>query len=374
MNKREISEIKKQFKPEYCSLSKICACYVDGDKNIRTELDQAFLSLPEEETLKYFEIFKKTLTGKIGKCLLNLEFPRDAEMENGAQDFLLELRDSRLKDKELLEKFYQKVIESYRCEDHYYIILVYGDYDIPGAASDDTEMFDSSEDVYSFLLCTICPVLLSKPGLSYNTSQNQIGERIRDWVVDAPKNGFLFPAFIDRNADIHSTLYFTKKESDIQPDFISEILGCEIPQTQTTQKDCFNELILTVLGDDAGYDEVKSIHERLEEMAVENENIPDPVPRGCNEIRRVFEESGIPEEKMEDFKMKHEIVFGSEPVLLTNIAGEKGIVLETQDVTVKVNPERMDLIRTRVIDGRECIVIAAGSRISINGLEVRTVS
>ena len=102
MNKREISEIKKQFKPEYCSLSKICACYVDGDKNIRTELDQAFLSLPEEETLKYFEIFKKTLPGKIGKCLLNLEFPRDAEMENGAQDFLLELRDSRLKDKELL--------------------------------------------------------------------------------------------------------------------------------------------------------------------------------------------------------------------------------------------------------------------------------
>ena len=374
MNKREISEIKKQFKPEYCSLSKICACYVDGDKNIRTELDQAFLSLPEEETLKYFEIFKKTLTGKIGKCLLNLEFPRDSEMENGAQDFLLELRDSRLKDKELLEKFYQKVIESYRCEDHYYIILVYGDYDIPGAASDDTEMFDSSEDVYSFLLCTICPVLLSKPGLSYNTSQNQIGERIRDWVVDAPKNGFLFPAFNDRNADIHSTLYFTKKESDIQPDFISEILGCEIPQTQTTQKDCFNELILTVLGDDAGYDEVKSIHERLEEMAVENENIPDPVPLGCYEIRRVFEESGIPEEKMEDFKMKHETVFGSEPVLLTNIAGEKGIVLETQDVTVKVNPERMDLIRTRVIDGRECIVIAAGSRISINGLEVRTVS
>ena len=374
MNKKEISEIKKQFKSEYCSLSKICACYVDGDKNIRTELDQAFLSLSEEETLKYFDIFKKTLTGKIGKCLLNLEFPRDGEMENGAQDFLLELRDSQLKDKELVEKFYQKVIESYRCEDHYYIILVHGDYDIPGAASDGTEMFDSSEDVYSFLLCTICPVLLSKPGLSYNTSQNQIGERIRDWVVDAPKHGFLFPAFNDRNTDIHSTLYFTKKESDIQPDFIFEILGCEIPQTQTTQKDHFNELILNVLGDDVGYEDVKSIHERLEEMAIENENIPDPVSLGCNEIRRVFEESGIPEEKMEDFKTKHETVFGSEPVLLTNIAGEKSIVLETPDVTVKVNPERMDLIRTRMIDGRECIVIAADSRISINGLEVWTVS
>ena len=149
---------------------------------------------------------------------------------------------------------------------------------------------------------------------------------------------------------------------------------CLFLQTPDSGQEWLTELILTVLGDDAGYDEAKSIHERLEEMAVENENIPDPVPLGCNEIRRVFEESGIPEEKMEDFKMKHETVFGSEPVLLTNIAGEKGIVLETQDVTEKVNPERMDLIRTRVIDGRECIVIAAGSRISINGLEVRTVS
>ena len=73
MNKREISEIKKQFKPEYCSLSKICACYVDGDKNIRTELDQTFLSLPEEETLKYFEIFKKTLF-PVGTVLF-LQFP-----------------------------------------------------------------------------------------------------------------------------------------------------------------------------------------------------------------------------------------------------------------------------------------------------------
>ena len=56
MNKKEISEIKKQFTPENCSLTRICGCYVDGEKNKKTELKEAFLSLSEEEMFKYFEI------------------------------------------------------------------------------------------------------------------------------------------------------------------------------------------------------------------------------------------------------------------------------------------------------------------------------
>ena len=113
MNKKEIAEIKKQFTPANCAITRICGCYVDGEKNIKTKLKEAFLSLSEEEAFKYFEIFRKTLSGTLGKNLINMEFPLEQEQEGGAQEFLLRLRGSKLQDENLLDEFYNKVIESY---------------------------------------------------------------------------------------------------------------------------------------------------------------------------------------------------------------------------------------------------------------------
>ena len=170
MNKKEISEIKKQFTPDNCAITRICGCYVDGEKTKKTELTDAFLSLPEEERFKYFEIFRKTLSGTIGKNLLNMDFPTDSEMPGGGQHFLLKLRTSHLEDPNLLEEFYDKIIETYDYGENYLILLIHALYDIPGKSSDNLEMFDASDEVYDFILCSICPVKLSKAGLSYDTA------------------------------------------------------------------------------------------------------------------------------------------------------------------------------------------------------------
>ena len=115
MNKKEILEIRKQFTPANCAITRICGCYVDHEKEKKMESKEAFLSLPEEEAFKYFDIFKKTLSGTVGKNILNMEFPIDAEMPGGTQEFLLKLRSSKLQDDMLLEEFYDKVIEAYDC-------------------------------------------------------------------------------------------------------------------------------------------------------------------------------------------------------------------------------------------------------------------
>lgn len=164
MNKKEISEIKKQFSPANCAITRICGCYVDADKNKKTELKEAFLSLSEEEMFKYFEIFKKTLSGTLGKNLMNMEFPLDQEKEGGTQEFLMKLRASKLKDDQLIESFYDKIIENYDYPENYYIILIHAVYDIPGKTSDGIEMDDASEEIYEHILCSICPVKLSKAG------------------------------------------------------------------------------------------------------------------------------------------------------------------------------------------------------------------
>ena len=237
MNKKEVSEIKKLMAPDRSAITRICGCYVDGEKRKKTELKEAFLSLSQEEMFKYFEIFRKTLSGTIGKNLINLDFPLDQEFEDGTQKFLLRLRDSQLKDETLLEEFYNKIIEFYYYGENYYIILIHGAYDIPKRGSDNIEMEDASDSVYEYLLCSICPVKLSKAGLCYNTQNNTIEERVRDWIVEVPDCGFLFPAFHDRNADIHSMLYYSKNAKELQDSFIQNLLGCTAPLTAVNQKE-----------------------------------------------------------------------------------------------------------------------------------------
>ncbi len=375
MNKKEILEIRKQYTHERCAISRICTCYVDGEKNIKTTMKEAFLSLPEEETFKYFNIFKQTLSGTLGKNLLNLEFPLEAENPGGPQEFLLKLRDSRLQDDALLEEFYTKIIENYYFPENYYIILIHVSYDIPGKSSDGSEMFDASDDVYEYLLCSLCPVKLSKPGLFYNTEHNQIENRIRDWVVEPPVKGFLFPAFNDRNTDIHSMLYFSKQAEELQPDFMESMFGCPLPLTAKSQKESFNTLISDTLGEDADYEMVKNIHEHLTEMVEETKDSPDPLVLTRPDVKRLFELSGVPEEKMESFDRAYDAAAGEDTALLaSNISSGRNFNIETPDIVIKVNPERTDLIETRIIDGKECLVITVNDRIEVNGVNVRTMA
>lgn len=375
MNKKEILEIRKQFTPANCAITRICGCYVDHEKNKKLESKDAFLSLPEEEAFKYFDIFKKTLSGTVGKNMLNMEFPINAEMPGGTQEFLLKLRNSKLEDDMLLEEFYDKVIATYEYAENYYIILIHAMYDIPGKTSDDLEMFDASDEVYEYLLMSICPVSLSKAGLCYNAEDNRIEDRIRDWIVDMPDKGFLFPAFNDRSTDLHSMLYYTKKSSDLQPEMIDQLLGAKMPMSADDQKESFQMIIEDTLGEEGDYETVRNIHETLNDLIEEHKEEPEPLALDMTEMKKVFEQSGVDAEKMENFERNFEENAGEKATLLaSNITETKKFNIETPDVVIKVNPDRADLVETRIIDGRQCLVIPVDDHIEVNGINVRTIS
>ena len=373
MNKKEVLEIRKQFTPANCAITRIAGCYVDHEKNKKMESKSAFLSLPEEEAFKYFDIFKKTLSGTMGKNMLNMEFPIDQEMPGGTQEFLMKLKASKLEDDMLLEECYDKVIATYEYAENYYIILIHAMYDVPGRSSDNLEMFDASDEVYEYLVCSICPVSLSKAGLSYNAESNCIQDRIRDWVVDMPDKGFLFPAFNDRSTDIHGVLYYTKKSEDLQPELIEQLLGARMPMSANTQKETFQMLIEDTLGEDGDYETIRNIHDTLNDMIEEHKEEQEPLQLDKTDVRKVFEKSGVSSEKMECFDQNYEETAGEKTSLLaTNITETKKFQIETPDIVIKVNPERADLIETRVIDGRQCLVIAVDDHIEVNGVNVRT--
>lgn len=374
MINKEISEIKRQFKHENTSITKVSGCYVDGEKTVKTKFTETFLTMPEEETFKYFEIFKKTLSGRIGKNLINMEFPLETEFNDGTQAFLMKLRDSGLKDESLLDEFYTKVIESYDFTGNYLILMVYAAYDIPGKTNDNIFMDDASDEVYSYILCSICPVNLSKPGLSYYDDTNKFQKRIQDWVVNMPTNGFLFPAFNDRSTDIHSVLYYSKDSEKLNNDFVTRLLGCQLPLSAGGQKESFQSIIQETLGDECEYEIVKNIHENLNEIIEEHKEkeIPEPLTLDKVEVKKLFNESGVKEEKLQEFDVRYDNITGGNGTLLAgNVINTRSFEVKTPDVVIKVNPERTDLVETKVVDGRSCIVIEINDQVEVNGIPVR---
>ncbi len=372
MIKQEVNEIKRLYTPSNCSITRICGCYVDGEKNKKTEFKEAFLSLPEEEIFKYFELLRKTLSGSIGKNLLNLEFPLSSEDEGGTQEFLLRLREGKLKDDALLEEFYDKVIASYEYVGNYLILLIHDAYDVPGKTSDGLTMDDASDSVYDYILCCICPVNLSKPGLSYNSETNEFHNRIRDWIVELPEIGFLFPSFNDRCADIHGTLYYSKNPEEPHSEFVDNILGAVLPLTAGSQRETFQSLIEETLGDEAEYEVVKSIHENLTEMIEEHKEIPEPLMLDKHQVKNLFEKSGVEEEKLADFEKLYDAAAGERTSLLVdNVANTRTFEVKTPDVVVKVNPDRADLVNTMTLEGKRCLVIEINDHVEVNGITIR---
>lgn len=371
MIKQEINELKRLYTPSNCSITRICGCYVDGEKNKKTEFKEAFLSLPEEEIFKYFELLRKTLSGSLGKNLLNLDFPLASEQEGGTQAALLALRDSKLKDDALIEEFYDRVINTYEYVGNYLILLIHDAYDVPGKTTDGLTMDDASDTVFEYIMCCICPVNLSKPGLSYDNINNEFHNRIRDWVVEMPETGFLFPSFNDRATDIHSTLFYSKNPEEAHSEFVENILGCTMPLSAGTQKEAFQALIEETLGDEVEYEVVKNIYENLTEMIEEHKEIPEPLTLDKHQVKSLFEKSGVKEEKLTDFDKLYDAAAGEDTSLfVNNVANVRTFEVKTPDVVVKVNPERADLVNTLQIDGKRCLVIEINDHVEVNGITI----
>ena len=371
MNKTEVTEIKKIFKKDDNGITRICGCYVDGEKNKRVELKEAFYSLPEE-MIKYVDIFRKTMSGTLGKNLMNMEFPMEEETnDDGKQKFMMKLVDSGLQDDALLDEFYDMVIKTYEYTGNYLIVLIHTAYDIPSITADGIENEDASDYVYNFILCSICPVKLSKAGLCYNPENNSIEDCDRDWIVQAPANGFLFPAFSDRNTDIHSLLYYAKNADEVDIDFSYNLLGCTFPIPAKEQKETFHALVEESLGTTCDYEMVKNLHENLNEMIEENRENPEPLELDKEDVKKIHSSCGVSEEKIDVFEEKFTENIGEDQKLVAdNIANLRKFEVRTPNVTIQVNPDRTDLVNTQIIDGVPCIVIECSDEVEVNGIRV----
>ena len=328
MRKKDILELKKRYKKDYCTFSKMCGCYVNGEKNILLKFRETFLNLDEDEYFKYLEIAKKVLSGTIGNNILELNFPLNEDLINEKQISLMQLKNSQLNDDTLLDDFYKSIIENYDYTGNFLILVFNDSYDVLTKTKDNQKL-DESEEVYEYILCAICPVELSEPGLRYFEEDNTIKTRIRDWVVKPPANGFVFPAFIDRSSDVNYIMYYTKNAKDAHPELMENTLGCDSKQTATIQKEAFKSIIKDSFPDEALADKVfMDVQENLNNMIEEyNEMYDDtdkePISLKDKDIQNLLIESGVPEELTSKIEKSFVESFGDDVPLAENLIDSK---------------------------------------------------
>jgi hypothetical protein len=405
MNKREIAEIKRRFKKESCTFTKIAGCYVNSDKAKVTSFRNTFLNLEEDEFYKYLEIANKALSGKPGNNLIELPFPLDAEAEGGAQALLMELRKTRLDDDDVLNRFYDRVIESYDKVENYIILLFHDAYDVPVKTSDNLAL-DDSEEVYEYIICAICPVDLSKPGLGYQEDENRIGAVKRNWVVGATESAFTFPCFTDRSTDLHAVMCYTKDAKMPHTELWEEVLSCKAVYTATQKKTAFNNIVTESLGDptdDDVIDTVIDVQSHINSFVEQQKEVLEkdqPVLMEKEDLTPILENSGIEEpianqivEKCnsffeEDFPTAEDILdtkvlkdnslrmekneLQEQVVELHHKLREAGITDEEGNevsVIVKVPDDKEAEVTTTFVDGRRCLVIPldGNEETTING-------
>jgi hypothetical protein len=335
MRKKDILELKRRFKKDQCTFTKICGCYVNGEKHTILKFRETFLNLDEDEYFKYLEIAKKVLSGTIGNNILELNFPTNEDYINERQVSLMQLKNSHLKDDALLDDFYELIINNYDYTGNFLILIFHDAYDVITKTKDNLKL-DESEEVYEYVLCAICPVSLSEPGLRHFEEENKIKARIRDWVVDAPTNGFVFPAFIDRSSDVNSIMYYTKNAKDTHPELMENALGCYSKQTATVQKETFQSIIKDSFSTDDKADKTfMEIQENLNNMideynAMYDDTDCEPISLTKKDIQNLLIESGVPEEITTKIEKSYVENFGDDLPLAENLIDAKALKVNEQ--------------------------------------------
>jgi len=373
MNDKEIGEIRRHLRRDRSNITHIYGCYVNENKEIISKFRQSTGMMPENESDKYFALLRRTLSGSIGKNLIDITFKTSQVAGSPEHQLLMDLRKSQLKDEQLLDAFFQKVIENVVMEENFLILLSCDSYDVPFKSKDDSFQKDQSEETYTYILCTICPVKQTKANLHYVPEEKLFHDGAIHNMVSAPVLGFLFPAFDNRATNIYNALYYTKDTKNSQDALIDAVFNTPVPQPAAQQKKSFEALLTTALGEECSLDVVQTVHDQLcQRIEMHKEaKVAEPLTVSKEEVKDVLVSCGISDNHISKFSVDYDEAFGFEADLHPkNIIDNKHFELKTPDVVIKVDPARSDLIETRVIGGVKYIMICADEDVEVNGVSI----
>lgn len=374
MNQKELGELRRRLRPGKNNLSHVYGCYVSPLKEIIAEVEQPLSLLNEDDVESCLALLRKALSGGLGRNLINVEFSTRQVAEGEELKRLQALREDKLKDAAARRTFYETVIQSLELgEDSYLILLAQESYDVPFRTKNDEVLDDSSDTVYSYLLCAVCPMREGKPGLGYVPNENALHVKTAGRLAAPPEVGFLWPAFDDRAANLYNALYYARKPELLHGEFLSGVFGTEPPLSAPEQREAFETALTDALGAECSMELVQAVHEQLRERIELHKESRDPEPLTvtARDVGGMLRECGVEAERVSAFQDYCGQRLGEEAAVdPANLIDSKRFQIKAGEITITVKPELSGQVESRVLEGRTYLLIPAGDGVEVNGLPV----
>lgn len=374
MNEKEVAELRRRLRPDKSNITHIRGCYVNERREIISQFNEPLTLMPAEDGEKYLALFRKVLTGSLGRNLLDLSFRTQQVVDSDEHRLLMALRDSALEDENAVQAFFSRAIQSLDLEGNCLILLTYNTYDVFYKGKDDVVQEDNSSEQFRYILCAVCPVKETKPSLNYNNRESRFHIQAPGQVVGAPELGFLFPAFDDRATNIYNALYYTHNMGENHEAFLDALFQTPAPMPALVQRETFQSVLGETLEEECSYQVVQAVQDHLTQMIEVHKESREPEPLTISKrgIRAVLSASGVSDARVEAFDERFDAEFGVNTELSPqNLVDTKRLEVKTPDVSIQVNPERSELLQTRIIDGAKCIVIRVSEGVEVNGVAIR---
>ena len=372
LNEKEVAEIRRRFNPQKTNIIGVHGCYVNENREIVAEFNQPLAALTQDETESMLALLKKLLSGGLDRNLIDIEFSNEQVLGGEEHKRLLKLRDSALCDEPELKALFSDIIETVRVEGAYLILAAADNYDVFTYREDGKKDEDSTE-LFKYFLCGVFPVKMTKPQLSFAAFDNTFKNIVANSVITAPLLGFMFPAFDDRAANIYNALFYTKDSAANNSEIIDRLFKAEPPMPAAEQRETFNSLLNGVTNDENNLEIIKNIQDEIGGMITEHKESKErePLAVSRDDICDILRSSDMADEKIETFKAGFDESFGEKARLNPqNLVETKRLELTGADISIKINPERSELVETRVIDGVKYILIRADEEIEVNGVPI----
>ncbi len=373
MTEKEIRELRQRQRPDKTNITAVRGCYVSDSREILSTFRQSLGLMREEDKESYLSIFRKVLSGTIEKNLIDVVFRTQQVADSDEHRLFMRLRDSQLNDDEAVQQLFDIIIAALTLDTGYLILLAAERYDVPRRAKDGASL-DDGDEVFPYILCAVCPVKPGRQTLSYAAEDKAFHIRSAGYVAGLPEVGFLFPAFDGRRTNLYDCLYYSRSAQNNHPELIEALFHIEPPAPAEEQKQTFDALLSQTLESECSLGVVQSVQSDLRErISVHKETHTDePLTVSRSEVAGTLAACGVSEEKLAAFNVKFDQSFGESAALSPrNLIDAKKFQLKTPDVVIQVNPDRSDLVQTRVLGGVKYILVCADEGVEAGGVSIQ---
>lgn len=358
MNKKEVSEIKKNFKEDsgFFTLNKIILTMVNMEGDIIFTKRPTIFSMTERELDMYYKILKNVLSTKVGKNLIQYHFKADDDGKK-ANSTLFAVLTSKFNDDYALADYTNHIVDSMNYTGPYAIITAHSTYTVRHKRKDDTDS-DNTEE-YNFLVAAVCPAHIVDSGFSYDNATGEFSTESdpKLYISHEPTDGFIYPTFDNRSPNVSSVMYYCKNPKNMNDSIVEYTLGCKFTMSPITETDTFNYLISQTFSEDLNYTDIYTINDLLIDYYDDLKADTLPVKVGVKELSAILYNAGATEEDRDKFCALYKMVCDGAEFDITNLISSR-IKLKTSEYTVSLKSGNGDKVSTLVSDSAKSIKLS----------------